>query len=176
MVAGIAVDDVERVDLAEVMFERVGGVNIRHARIESAAEQRGESCVLELVLVSPLPVVFKLRHIARLVVCGVDVMHASFEAGVHDGEILVGQRHIDHDIRLEALQQLHEFRHVVRIHASGLNRTLQLGGDAVALRLRARGEHDLPEHVGQLRAFMSDHAADAARSDDENPMGHSALE
>ena len=116
--------------------------------------------------------VLKLCHVTRLVVGGVDVMHTCFEAGVHDGEILIRQRHIDDDFGLVAFQQLDQLRDIVRIHGGGLNRALQLSGDAVALRFRAAGQHDLTEYVGKLGAFMNDNAANAAGSDDEDSVGH----
>ena len=175
VIACVAIDDVERVDLAEVMLQGVGGVHIRHARVKAAAEQRGEARRFEFLLISPLPVVFELRHVTRLVVRGVDVVHAGLQAGVHDGEVLIRQRHIDHDLRFEVVQESHQLRHIVRIDARGLDRALQFGGDAVALRLRAAGEHDLTEDVGKLGAFVGDDAADAAGSDDEDSMRHDEM-
>jgi hypothetical protein len=76
--------------LPEMMLQRVGGIDIRHAGIKAAAEQRGEAGGFEFLLIGPLPVVLKLGHVTRLVVRGVDVMHTGLQAGIHDGEILIG--------------------------------------------------------------------------------------
>ena len=99
-------------------------------------------------------------------------MNPGFEAGIHDGQILIGQGDIDDDLGLEAFQQRHEFWHMIGIDSCCLNWTLQFRGDAVTLRFRAAGQHDFTENIGQLGAFMSDDAADAACSDDEYFVGH----
>ena len=174
MITRIAVDDVQRVDLAEVMLQRVCRIDIGNTGVKAAAKQRRETSLFELVLIGPLPVILKLRYIARFVVCRVDVVNTRFKTGIHDREILIGKGDIDDDRWLEALEQLYQFRHVISIHTSGLNGTFQFGCDTVALRFRAACEHDLAEDVWQLRAFMGDDAANAASSDDED-FGHRAM-
>ncbi len=171
VVARVAVDDVEGVDAAEVMFEGVGGVDVGDPGIKAATEKGGESGGFEALLVSPLPVVFELGDVTRFVVGGVDVMHACGEAGVHDGEVLIGQGDVDDDLRLEVLQEGSQLGHVVGIDACGLNRAGEFGGDGVALGLGAGGQHDLAENVRELSAFVGDDTADAAGSDDEG-FGH----
>ena len=67
------------------------------ARVEAAAEERHEARPCN-VLVRPLPGVLELGDVARLVVGGVQVVHAGLQARVHDGQVLVGQRHVDHEV------------------------------------------------------------------------------
>ena len=174
MIPRIAVDDVEGVDLPEMMLQRVGCIDIRDTRIEAAAQQRGEPCFFKSLLISPLPMVFKLGHIARFVIGGVDVVHTCFKAGIHDGEILVWQRHIDDHLRLEALQQLHQFRDVVGIDTSSLDGPLEFSCDGIALRFCAGRQHDLAEHFRELGAFMNNHTTYAAGTNDKNSMRHAA--
>lgn len=171
VVARVAVDDVEGVDAAEVVFEGVGSVNVGDTGIETTTEQGGKPGGLEALLIGPLPVVFELGDVARLVVGGVDVMHARSEAGVHDGEVLVGQRDVDDDFRLEVVQQGGQFGDVVGVNPRSLNGAGKLGGNGVTLGFGAGGQHDLAEDFGELCAFVGDNTADAAGSDDEG-FGH----
>jgi hypothetical protein len=97
-------------------------------------------------------------------------MHSGLQAGVHDGEILIRKGDIDDDLGLELIQQGDEFRHIVSIDTCGLDGTAEFSGDGVTFGLRAGGEHDFTEDLGELGAFMSDDTADAAGSDDEDFM------
>ena len=47
MVAGVAVEDVDVVDLVEMVLERVSGEDARDARVEAGAEERREAGLLE---------------------------------------------------------------------------------------------------------------------------------
>ena len=129
---------------------------------------------LEALLIGPLPGVFELGGIERLVVGGVQIVHAGLQAGVHDVQILVGEGHVDHQLRLHLPDQGHQFRHVVGIHLGRLDAVAQLGGNGVALRFGARGEGDLAEDVAPLGAFVGDDLADAAGADDQN-FAHSII-
>ena len=124
VVAGVAVDDVERVDGVEILrFPR--GVDIGHAGVESAAEERGDALLAEAVAVRPLPAVFEVRDVRRLVVGGVDVIDSGFEAGVHDVEVLVGQREVQDHVGAERADELDELRDVVGVDLCGLDGTFE---------------------------------------------------
>ena len=109
-----------------------------------------------------------MRDVRRLVVGGVDVVHAGLEAGVHDVEVLVGQGEVQDDVRAERLDELDELGDVVGVDLCGLNGTLQCGGELLAPGLRAAGDHDVGEDVGRLDAFVGCDGGDAARSDDQD--------
>jgi len=49
---------------------------------KTRAKQRHEAGLLETLLVGPLPFIFELGDIRRLIVRGVEVMHSGGEAGV----------------------------------------------------------------------------------------------
>jgi hypothetical protein len=114
VVAGVAVDDVQLVDLVEEVLLGVGAVDVGHAGIENRAEQRHEG-LLEAVPIGPLPFVFELGLVRRLVVGGVEVVDPGLEAGVHEGQVLVGQGDVEHQVRLERLDQGHGLGDVVGI-------------------------------------------------------------
>ena len=83
-------------------------------------------------------------------------MHAAFQAGVHNVQILIRQGEIADQIRLDLPDQPAEFRHVVRVRATGQ---------------RAAGQGDPLENagfLGRLGALVSHHAAHAARADDQD--------
>ena len=90
MAAGVAVDDVDRMDLVIQLLLRVGAEDVRDARIETAAQDGHQSLVLELIVVGPLVFVGEFGFFTRLVVGGVHVVDAGLEAGIHDRQVLVG--------------------------------------------------------------------------------------
>ena len=55
VIAGIAVYDVENLDLVEVMLGSVCSKDARNTRVEAAAKDSAKTSFLKLVLVSPLP-------------------------------------------------------------------------------------------------------------------------
>ena len=55
MVTGVAIHDVEHLNLIKVMFGSVCGEDAGYTWVETAAEDSTETCLLELILVCPLP-------------------------------------------------------------------------------------------------------------------------
>ena len=172
MIAAVHIDDIKSVDFIEVMFERPGGEDIGHAGIETRAEQGGESGFFEALLVSPLPGILKLRHILGLVVRGVHVIAAGGQAGIHQGEILIGQGHVDQQFRAGLADQGGGFLGIVGIHLGGgdgpAGPLFHGGGDGLAFRDGAGCEGDLPENLGDHGALVGDDIADSAGTDDKN--------
>ena len=172
VVAGVAVEDVDVVDLVEVVLERVGGEDARDARVEAGAEERRDAGLLVALAVGPLPLVLELRRVLRLVVGRVDVIRLRREAGVHDVQVLVRQREVQHDVRLEVLDQGDERIDVIRINLRRadlrLRRALELLLERVALRLRARDNHDFTEFVRVLAALVDGDTRDTTAADDQS--------
>ena len=172
VVAGIAVHDVERVYLTEVVLGGIGGIDAAHARVKTAAQDGSQSSLFKALAVSPLPAVLKVSLVAGLIVCRVEVVDTTLEAGLHDGQVLIGQRQVDDHVGLVALKQSHELVHVVGIHlvggdvagADGLSHGITLG-------TVARGNHDLVKHVRVLCALVGAHGADTTASND-NDFAH----
>ena len=171
VLAGVAVDDVELVDHVELVLVQPRREHVGHARVEAAAEQAHDPARGEALLVGPLPLVLELGLVRRLVVGGIEVVDAGLEAGVHDRQVLVGQCHVDYQVRLLAADQRGHLAHVVGIDLRGRDRARDLARDVAALGLVAARQHDLREHLGHLRALVRDHLAHAARTHDDY-LGH----
>ena len=117
------------------------------------------------------PLVLELRGVGRLVVGGVEVVHAGLEAGVHERQVLIGQRHVQHEVRLDPFDQRYRLADVIRVHLRGLDGSRELCSDGLALLLVATRQHDALEHLGQLRALVGDDLANPACADDQD-RGH----
>ncbi len=129
-----------------MVLRGIGGEDGRDARIEAAAEDRRESRSLEAVLIGPLPRILEMRLVLRLVVGRVEVVATAFEAGIHDRQVLIGQRHVDHDVGFECPEQLAELGHAVGIDLGGLHPIAADGcSDGIAFGFGAARQH----HVGE---------------------------
>ena len=168
VVASVAVHDVEVLHLVEVMFAGIGCEDAGHARVEATAQNGAETSFLEAFAVSPLPRVLEVRLVLGLVVGRVEVVAARLQAGLHDGEVLIGQGEVHHDVGLIAAEELDELFHAVGIHLSCLDlRAVLLVEDfcqSDALLLGATGYHHFGERVGILTHLMSCHGSNAASS------------
>jgi hypothetical protein len=107
--------------LVEMVFGGMGGKNAGDAGIEAAAEYGQKALFAEAVLIGPLPAILELRLFFGFVVGRIQVVYAGFEAGVHDGEVLVRQGHVDDELRAEGADELNQFGHVLRIDRGGLH-------------------------------------------------------
>jgi hypothetical protein len=81
-----------------------------------------------------LPRIAELRLVSRLVVGGVEVMHARFEARIHDRKILIRQGQIDDDLRLDLFDQRRHLTGVVGINLRCGDRSGALPLDGLTLR------------------------------------------
>ena len=168
VVSGVAVHDVEVVDLVEMVLGGIGGEDRRHARIEPAAENRRESLFAETILIGPLPRIFEMRFVPWLVVGRIEVIDAAFQAGVHDREILIGKGHVDDDIGTEGAEEFAQFGNAVGIDLSGLYAAAaDRRRNGVALRLGAAGQHHVrKDWIG--RHLLRYDRTDAACADDQS--------
>ena len=191
MVAAVAVQNVDSVNGIELMLFGVGTVSLRHARVKAAAQQGGQTGFLELFGVSPLPAVIKVGRetsllaallvdgapfrvvgVLGLIVGGVHVVDAAGKAGVHDGQILIRQGDVHHQIGLVALDEGDDLIHMVGIHLCGGDLGSGFGGQfcsqLVALGLGTAGDADLGEHFRHLAALVDGNGGHAAAADDQN--------
>ena len=191
VVAAVAVEDVDGVDGVELVLLGVGAVSLGHTRIEAAAQQRGQAGFLKLFGIGPLPAVIEVGRetgllaallvdgaplrvvrVLRLVVGGVHVVDAAGQAGVHDGQILIGQGDVHHEVGLVALDEGDHFVHLVGVHLGGGDLGGSLGGqlsrELVALGLGAACDADLGKHFGDLAALVDGDGSHAAAADDQN--------
>ena len=138
VVAGVAIDDVEILNLIEMMFGSVGGEDGGHTGVETATEYGAEPGLLETLAVCPLPGIFKVRLVFRLIVGGVEIVAPRLQTGLHDGEVLIREGEIHDEVGLEGVEELYELRHFVGIHLRSLDvcaETLvfDIFGDGIAL-------------------------------------------
>ena len=169
MIAAVAVEDVDIVDLVKLVLQCVRAEYARYARVKARPEQCRESRVAESVAVRPLPAVFELRRVLRLVVRRVHIMYARRKARVHDVQILIRKREVQHNLGFELPHQRGERGHIVRIDRRRPNlrpAPAEFLLERIAFRLRTRGDEDLLEHLRVLAAFMHGDARHAARADD----------
>ena len=175
MIPGVAVDNIQHAHFVQLVLQGPGRENVGHARIKARTQQGREPGFAKAVGIGPLPLVFKLGRVQGLVIGRIQIVHAAFQAGVHNVQILIRQGEIADQIRLDLPDQPAEFRHVVRVHLGGVDVHACAGLDAArhvrATGQRAAGQGDPLENagfLGRLGALVSHHAAHAARADDQD--------
>ena len=166
VVTGVAVHDVQVVDLVEVMLGGVGRIDATDARVEATAEDGGQACLLEAVLVGPLPGILEVCLVLRLVVRRVEIVTAACQTGVHDGQVLIGQGEVDHELRLVVREERLQLLHIVGIHLSGLDvhvvaGLVDVGYNLVAFCFAAAGDHKVGKHVCILSDLECCYRSDA---------------
>ena len=116
VIAAIHVYNIQFPDFIEMMFGQPGCEHIGCTGIESGPQQGHQPGLAELFLVRPLPFIFEFGRVPGLIVGGIQIVHAALQTGVHDGQVLIGQRDVDHQVRLFGGYQCRQFGDVVRIH------------------------------------------------------------
>ena len=187
VVAAVAVQDIDGLNLVELMLCGIRTVSLGYARVKAAAEKGREACLLKLLPVCPLPAVVKIGgkslflaalfidgaplriiRILRLIIGRIHIIHPAGQAGVHDGEILIGQGDIHDQIRLIVIDQVNHLLHLVRIHVGrgNLRGSLlsELLRQRIALFLRPAGDTELCKHLAHLAALGDCHRSHTAAS------------
>ncbi len=121
-------------------------------------------------MIRPLPFVGELCFVARLVVRRIHVVHARFQTGVHNRQVLIGQRHIDQKVGFHLLDQLDRRLHVVRVDLRNLDGRLAPLGNRFTAHDTPRGQMNFLEHVAVHRALLRSHGAGGSRTNDENAV------
>ena len=166
MISRIAVHDVQVMDFIEIMFGRVCRIHTGNARVETAAQNGGQSSFLETFLVGPLPTVFKMSHVLRLVVCRIQIIASGLQTSFHNGQVLIRQGQIHHHVRFVTVQQFHQLFHIVGVHLCRLDRRVPDGlHDSVTLGLRTAGNHDFVKHFRMLGHFVRCYRGHTAGTD-----------
>ena len=189
VVAAVAVQNIDGVDLVKQMFLRIRTVRLGDARIEARAQQRGQAGLFKLLLVVPLVGVVKISREALLlaalliprtpcgivqvfglVVCRIHIIDAAGQAGVHDGQILIGQGDVHDQIGLYVVDERNQFIYLVGIDLTGgdlgLGGALELFLERVALGLGAACDADFLKDLAVLAALVDCDRRNAAAADD----------
>ena len=156
-----------------MMLLQPAGEDAGDAGIKAGAEQRHDAGILEPVVIVPLPLIFELRLVARLVIGGVEIIGAGRQAGIHDRQILIGQRQIDHQIGFLLLDQRGQRRHIIGVDLRGCDGNagalFDRLGDRFAFGQRSTGQQYLAERAiarrDQLRHLVYRYRTDAAGAD-----------
>ena len=165
VIAGVAVHDIEVMNLVEMVLGGIGREDGRNARIEAAAEDRRQPRGLEAVLIGPLPRIFEMRLVLGLVIGRVEVVAAAFEAGVHDRQVLIRQGHVDHDVGTERAEEFAQFGHIVGIDLRGLDTAAaDSRRNGVALGFGTAGQHHVRKN-GIGGDFLGYDRSDASGTD-----------
>ena len=169
VVARVAIQNVDRMNLVKIMLLRIGAKHIRNARVKPAAKQREDSRLFVACVIRPLLFVLEMRRIGVLVVRRVEVVRARAQTRFHDAQILIGQRDIHDKIGAHLVNERNKRFHIVRIDTFNLNLAQAFGAnrirDCAALFERARGKHNARKHLAIHRHFVRHNAANATRSD-----------
>ena len=75
MVAAIAIQDIKLAHGFELMLAQPHGENRGDTRVKTAAKQGHQACLLETLLIVPLPFILEFRLILWLVIGSVEIMH-----------------------------------------------------------------------------------------------------
>ena len=157
------------------MLGGVGGEDAADTGVKPATEDGGEACLPEAILIRPLPAVLILRLVLGLVVGGVEVIDPAAEAGIHDGEVLVREGDIDHQLGLYALHKHAELLHIVGIDLSGLDEVLAAGDlshEGIDGALRPTGDGDVGKDVPIHGYLLSHDGTDATGTDNKYASFH----
>ena len=142
VITGVAIHDIEVVNLVEMVFSGIGGENSCHSRIEAAAQDGRQPLLLEALLIGPLPRILEMRLVLGFVIGCIEVVHPALQAGVHDGQILVRQRHVHYDIGLESPKQLAQIGYIVGIDLRSLHPVpADCRSNGITLRFCSAGQH-----------------------------------
>ena len=109
VVTRIAIYDIQIMHFIKIVLVGIGCVYLSNAWVKSTTQKCHQSCRFKTFLISPLPTVFKLSHIFRFIIGGIQIMHTSFQTCIHDGQILIGQCNIYNHLRSKRFDQFYQF-------------------------------------------------------------------
>ena len=133
----------------------ISRINATHSRVKATTQDGCQTGLLKTLLVSPLPAVFEMCHVLRLIVSSVQVIHTCLQTGFHNGQVLIRKCHIDDNLRLELIEQSHQFVYIVGIHLRSLDvRITDSLHNVVTLCLRTACNHHVCKHVRILCYFV----------------------
>ncbi|CDC90223.1 unknown [Bacteroides faecis CAG:32] len=104
MITGITVHNVQILNFIEVMLCCIGSIDAADSRVESATKDSCQTGFFEAVVVGPLPAVFKMSFIFRLVICGIQIIDSCFQTGLHYGKVLIRKSNVNHHFRFKVIE------------------------------------------------------------------------
>ena len=191
VIAAVAVEDVDFFDGVELVLEGVGAVGLGNTRVKARTEECREAGLFKLFFISPLPAVIEVGaealflaalvvdlaplgivDVFGFVVRRVHVVHAAFEAGVHDGEILVRKRNVHDQVGLVFLDELGNVLCLVCIHGGSRNDRLRIRtqflSELFAVFAVAASDANFAENFAAGAAFFDSNCGDCATTDNQS--------
>ena len=190
VIAAVAVENVDFFDRVELVLQGVGAVCLRNTRVKAGTEQSRETSLFKLFFVSPLPAVievgakalflaalvvdlapFRIVDIFRLVVSRVHVVHATFKACIHDGEVLVGESDIHHQVRLVLLNESRDVLGLVSVHGGSRDDRLRIRAEflsqLLAIFAMTAGDADFAKNFAAGAALLDSNCGNGATTDNQ---------
>ena len=169
MVTAVAVQNVDIIDFVKVVLLGISTKYTGYAGVKAAAQQSRNASLFEAFPIRPLPLVFELCRIFRFIVRSVHIVCLGCKASVHNGQILIGKCHIDHNVRLFLFDQSNQLVYIIGIDLCrgdlGSRLILQFFLELVTLGLGTAGNADFCKYFAVLAALVNDNACHAAGSD-----------
>ena len=103
------------------MIRPIGGIDATHTWVEATAQNGGQACLLKAIFICPLPAIFKVCLVLWFIVGCIEIVTATRQTGIHNGQILIGQGEVDYKLRLVAVEKGFQLLHIVSIHLCGLD-------------------------------------------------------
>ena len=116
MIASVTVEDIYIVYFVKIMLLSICTENTCYTWVKARSEKRCDTSLFKSLSISPLPLIFKLCSVLRLIVCCVNIVYFTLKTSVHNVKILIRQSHVDTNIRLILFHKSHKLRHVVCVH------------------------------------------------------------
>ena len=172
MIAAIAVENVELADRLQLVLPEPHREHRGDARIEARTEQRHQPRLPETVVIGPLPLVFEPGLVLRLIIGGIEIVDAGCKAGIHDRQILIGQRKIDHELWPDLPDERGQCGNVFGVDGIGCHvlsgALLHACGNRIALRHGAAGKVNVREYLRVHRHLVHRDRANPTRADNQN--------
>src|ERR1700730_12710143 len=109
MVTGIAIYDVNLMDLVKQMLLSIGTKDVGDTWIKSTSKNCKNPFFAITLFIVPLPFIAEFCLILRFIVGRIQITRASSKTSIHKWQVLIWQGHIDNHIRLHFLNQRNNF-------------------------------------------------------------------
>ena len=171
VITSIAVNDIQVLNLLEVMLGSISCIDTGYAGVETTPQDGAKTSPLETLAVSPLPAVFKVSLILRLVVGGIHIVTTCLQASLHDGEVLIRQSQVDNQLGFVGTHKLDQLLYAISIHLSSLNLCaillVQHISQVNTFLFCTTGNHHLCEHITVLAYLVCSHCGYTASTDNK---------
>ena len=188
MITTITVENIYGINGIKIVLFGICRIDTCNARIKAGSAKCRKTCRPKLLLICPLPGIIKISRksklpaalfvncsplrilcILRFIVRSIYVIHAGFQTGIHNRQILIRKRNIENRIRLIGTNQLHQLRCIIRIHLCRFNfcfrRFLNFFLQRLTFTDSSARNTDVCEYPAVLTAFADCHLCNSAATD-----------